>query len=636
MNDAKKMYMVPLGRVTFHIANTYAFGDLIRLNDQIQEMKPQTVESLWEKFYSAKRQDSIALRDVAQYAFKLTTPVELFLAYRLMSQYGGLFFNCSISGQTSTFTPLTPISVQENLKNRAALNEFKQWYTKSKSAVAIPNMKSGRRPAFPSLSAAFAGEEIPERITSVLRGYEEGLKQLLYRSHPLNHQGLARIVYNPTAIVKAEELLTFLGLAPSPKNARKILELLGMISPHENIEKRVMSIRDTFPKDVLDDALQMLQDASIGVPDPDERLRRDLRYLRAYAIDREGAGEIDDALSIEILENGQEKLWIHIADVSRWIRPGSRLSVEAEMRMLSVYMPDEKISLFPERLSTELLSLGAKAESYALSCGVVLNDVGEIVSYEVCASKIRLTRKISYTQLDDILNKNISDISSSSFSRSKLIKPTVLTTPGDPFSAAGPLWLGGIQSDTAIKEKTVVFNDEMITRDLRRLNHWALIRHQHRIRCGALDEYLRHKTDLSLSVKRDTKNPQKYSVFGYMTWSNTSSVCLVSEFMILMSQTIAKFCVDRRIPVWYKVQDTGADLSPVDYLLKVGEVPFTRAIRILKQMRPANDSKTPGRHCTSGSDEYVQCTSPIRRYHDLYNHFRLKAALHGKLDITEM
>jgi exoribonuclease II len=616
--------------VTFHIADSYAFGDLIRLNDQIQEMKPQMVESLWEKVYSAKQQDSITLQDVAQHVFKLTTPVDLFLSHRLMSLYGGLFFNCSISGKSSTFTPLSPISVQENLKDRSALSEFKQRYTKSKGAAAIPSLlKYGRRPTLPTLSAAFSGEEVPERITSVLQGYEEGLKHLVYRSHPLNHQGLARMIYNPAAIVKAEEFLTFLGLAPSPKNARKILELLGMISPHENIEKRVMSIRDTFPEDVIDDALQMLQDASIGVPDPDERLRRDLRYLGAYAIDREGAGEIDDALSIEILENGQEKLWIHIADVSRWIRPGSRLSVEAEMRMLSVYMPDEKIPLFPERLSSELLSLGVKAESYALSCGVVLNETGEIVSYEVCASKIRLTRKISYTQLDDILNKNISDISSSPLSRSKLFKPTVLTNPTDPFSAAGPIWLGVLQSDTAIKEKAVVFNDDTIAQDLRRLNHWALIRHQHRIRCGALDEYLRHKTDLSLSVKRDTKNPQKYSVFGYMTWSNTSSVCLVSEFMILMSQTIAKFCVDRHIPVWYKVQNTGTDLGPEDCLLKVGEVPFTRAIRILKLMRPANDSKTPGRHCTSGSDEYVQCTSPIRRYHDLYNHFRLKAALHG-------
>jgi exoribonuclease R len=87
---------------------------------------------------------------------------------------------------------------------------------------------------------------------------------------------------------------------------------------------------------------------------------RDLRHLRSYAIDREGASEVDDALSVEYLDEkgvsivdrsssssssssvevvSKVKLWIHIADVSRWIKPGSQLSLEAERRMSSIYMP---------------------------------------------------------------------------------------------------------------------------------------------------------------------------------------------------------------------------------------------------------------------------------------------------------
>ena len=58
-----------------------------------------------------------------------------------------------------------------------------------------------------------------------------------------------------------------------------------------------------------------------------------------YAIDNEGAAEIDDAISVETLDSGQEKLWIHIADVGRWIRPGGPLSQEAERRMTSIYFP---------------------------------------------------------------------------------------------------------------------------------------------------------------------------------------------------------------------------------------------------------------------------------------------------------
>lgn len=61
--------------------------------------------------------------------------------------------------------------------------------------------------------------------------------------------------------------------------------------------------------------------------------------IGSYAIDNEGAMEIDDAVSVETLETGQQKIWIHIADVSRWIRPGGPLSQEAERRMTSIYFP---------------------------------------------------------------------------------------------------------------------------------------------------------------------------------------------------------------------------------------------------------------------------------------------------------
>ena len=136
-----------------------------------------------------------------------------------------------------------------------------------------------------------------------------------------------------------------------------------------------MNIKDEFPPNVLAEAHHLVENYK-HVADTDERIRRDMRHLGAYAIDREGATEIDDAVSIEYLDNGREKLWIHIADVSRWVRPGSQLSLEAERRMTSLYMPDERISMFPELLTTELLSLGAMIDSYALSCGVILDSEG--------------------------------------------------------------------------------------------------------------------------------------------------------------------------------------------------------------------------------------------------------------------
>ena len=98
--------------------------------------------------------------------------------------------------------------------------------------------------------------------------------------------------------------------------------------------------------------------------------------------------------------------------------------------------------------------------------------------------------------------------------------------------------------------------------------------------------------------------------------------------MILMSVAIGSLCVNISAPVWYKTQSTSPPLQAADLALRPGETPFLRAARIIKHMHTANDSKLPGEHCTSGSQAYVQCTSPIRRYQDLYNHYCLKVALH--------
>ena len=136
-----------------------------------------------------------------------------------------------------------------------------------------------------------------------------------------------------------------------------------------------------------------------------------------------------------------------------------------------------------------------------------------------------------------------------------------------------------------------------------------------------------------------------------------------------MCETVGEFCsaAGRESGVWYKTQKTNPALDEEGLELKkiyidsdidpssssssyVLETPFLRAARIIKNFKAAVDSQMPGFHCTSGSDAYVQVTSPIRspkitniirpvlyalnplcnrRYHDLYNHFRLKGLLHA-------
>jgi exoribonuclease-2 len=242
--------------------------------------------------------------------------------------------------------------------------------------------------------------------------------------------------------------------------------------------------------------------------------------------------------------------------------------------------------MFPEELSAQILSLGAAIDSYSLSCGVILTSNGEIESFEVCPSKIRITRRLSYTQLNEIIN------------------------------------------DTSHKDNNRLL-DHHISEDLIELNKWAVIRHHYRIAQGALDVYMRTKTELYLSVKKDPRYPLRSQVSGYTVWTNDTSISLVSEYMILMSQTIGVHCATRNISVLYKTQAPLHPLQPHDVALQEGETPYLRATRLILSVRPANDTRFPGRHCSSGADAYVQCTSPIRRYNDLYNHYRLKASMHA-------
>eukprot|EP01041_Mallomonas_annulata_P011008 gene11008-22997_t len=625
MNDAKKVFSIPLSRLTYHIDGKYAFGDLLRLDELLLDLKLSMVEKVWEELYDEFSNDndndnnddveeeevSFGISDISERVWGVSSsPIHEFATTRLMGMFGTVFF---------IYQPLSPAVVQDNMKDRAALRDFKNRFIRASAA------NNNRRSPMPAVIT-----DLPDRVLRVLDGYEEGLRQLMTSGHPWVNSGWARKVFDEEQLAKGRELLELLDLSPSPKNARKVLEMLGRWTVHGNLEKVVMGVRDVFPDDVLEEGQYIMDNCDV-IPDPDERIRLDLRHLGVYAIDTEGANEVDDAVSIETLEDGREKVWVHISDVSRWIRPGSKLSLEAERRMSSVYMPDEKISMFPDVLSAELLSLGARMDSYALSCGMVMGDEGDVISYELCPSKIRITRRMSYSQLDALLQKNMSlSVLNPNLNSMGSVEQVIYSENNNNNNGKD----SNSDSDSET-DKDLLFDSDVegdlsrVIRDLSRLNTIAQIRHKYRIRQGALDHILRHKTELYLSVRKDPKNPNNCFVNGYTSWSNGTSVSMVAEYMILMSETLGHWCQRVQAPVWYKVQKTDPPLEFEDLFLRHGEVPFVRAARVMKHLRAANDSRVPGLHCTSGAEAYVQVTSPIRRYMDLYNHYRIKAAMHG-------
>lgn len=201
----------------------------------------------------------------------------------------------------------------------------------------------------------------------------------------------------------ALETLTYLKRPETPQGALQLLVDLGVWSIHENLFLRRSQIPVQFPSTVLEVAQHRLTSPPADLH-PD---RLDLTHLKVYTIDDESTREIDDGLSLEELPNGQQRLWIHIADPTRWLLPGDDLDLEARRRSTTVYLPTGMIPMFPSELATGPMSLVQGKVCCALSFGVVLDEAGAIEDYSIHTSQIKATYRLTYEDVDEMLELGV-------------------------------------------------------------------------------------------------------------------------------------------------------------------------------------------------------------------------------------
>jgi exoribonuclease-2 len=197
----------------------------------------------------------------------------------------------------------------------------------------------------------------------------------------------------------ALETLLHLKRPETPQAAFQLLVDLGFWDPHENLFLRRSQIPIQFPQKVLEVVQNRLAAPPVDLH-PD---RVDLTHLKVYTIDDESTCEIDDGLSVEYLPNGQERLWIHIADPSRWVLPGDELDLEARRRSTTVYLPTGMVPMFPSELATGPMSLVQGRVCCALSFGILLDETGAIADYSIHASHIKATYRLTYEDVDEML-----------------------------------------------------------------------------------------------------------------------------------------------------------------------------------------------------------------------------------------
>ena len=163
------------------------------------------------------------------------------------------------------------------------------------------------------------------------------------------------------------------------------------------------NIEEEFPEAVLEE-VEKIPD---HVLEHEYEGRRDLREEIIFTIDGADTKDIDDAISIEKLENNNYKLGVHIADVSYYVRENTEIDKDAYLRGTSVYLADRVIPMLPRQLSNGICSLNPDVDRLAMSCVMEIDEKGKVVDYEIFESVIKSKKQMTYTNVNKILEENI-------------------------------------------------------------------------------------------------------------------------------------------------------------------------------------------------------------------------------------
>ena len=324
--------------------------------------------------------------------------------------------------------------------------------------------------------------------------------------------------------------------------------------------------------------------------------RRDLRSEEIFTIDGSDTKDIDDAISLSKLDDGKYKLGVHIADVSYYVKEGTKLDDEAYFRGTSVYLVDRVLPMLPHKLSNGICSLNENEDRFAFSCEMIIDDKGDIGHYEIFKSIIRSRKKMTYEEVNKILEENT------------------------------------ISDDYKPFEKTLLLMNELSKILRKKMIRRGYIEFESTEAKIKVDENC-HPTHIESRVQRSGEE-------------------LIENFMIAANETVASSIYYKNLPGIYRVHDKPDEKrlgefmkflslhgyvvngkskidNPKDLqhiLSQLEEVPEVRVLHdmaIRSQAKAVYSDINIG-HFGLGSKCYSHFTSPIRRYPDLILHRLLK------------
>lgn len=394
-----------------------------------------------------------------------------------------------------------------------------------------------------------------------------------------NHKVLVKIIKYPEKGKNAEgEIIEILGGVNEAG-----VDMLSLIRQYELPYK--------FPEEVVSEA------KAFGNKINEKNLegRRDLRQDIIFTIDGEDAKDLDDAIHVEKLTNGNYRLDVHIADVSNYVREKTELDKEAYLRGTSIYMLGRVIPMLPRELSNGICSLNAGEDRFTLSCSMEITPKAKVVSSDIYKAVIRVTERMSYTDVQKILDR----------SDEKILK----------------------RYEKYISHFDLMAELANILKDKRRENGYLNL-------------------DIPESKIILDENGVAIDVKKYETYFANE---IIEQFMLIANETVAERFYWLQAPFIYrnheapdldKVKDLNKTLYNFGYKIKISKEEiiypneFAKILDevkgkeeekvvsniILRTLRVAKYEAENKGHFGIASKYYCHFTSPIRRYPDLFIH----------------
>ncbi|HLQ96817.1 MAG TPA: ribonuclease R [Pseudogracilibacillus sp.] len=395
------------------------------------------------------------------------------------------------------------------------------------------------------------------------------------------------------------------------KNAEgEIIDILG----HENdpgidilsiIYKH--GIKMEFPENVLTETERVAETVS----EEEMAGRRDLRDKQIVTIDGADAKDLDDAVRVEKLDNGNYLLGVYIADVSYYVKENAAIDQEAYERGTSVYLVDRVIPMLPHRLSNGICSLNKGVDRLAMACEMEVNPSGEVVQHEVFEAVIRTDERMTYDAVNNILVNH---------------------------------------------DETEMNNYQALVPLFQNMEALASILRKKRMNRGAIDFDFK---EAQVIVDQEGKAKDIVLI------DRSVGERLIEEFMLCANETIAEHFHWLEVPfihrihespdaaklqqfyefvqgLGYVVKGTANDVHPLELQKILDKVKGEREEPViqklmLRSMQQAKYDPASIGHFGLSADFYTHFTSPIRRYPDLTVHRLIRTYLmQGKMDTKTM